>query len=657
MEKEIANYHQYLKRRYPESSTSKHYVSDLGIFHQFVGARPLREISLHTIDAFIEQQTNQKLKPKTINRRLAAISGFFEFLIAEAEDDHWHNPVRWKRHSIRTGHRLPRDVSEETVAALFGVIADERDRAIFTLMVKAGLRVGESVTLNLKNLEQPDQDGLARLKVRGKGSKERMVWLTLEAYQHVEQWLKIRPESDSQALFLNQHRRRLSVAGVQYRLQQYCQQAGVQVSCHQLRHTFARRLAEQNMPIDSLAKLMGHNNLQTTQGYIDGADPIVRADFLTALRNLDRLTVSNSSLSVKPVILASFPPVRSDERPDHEVVLAKFRHLGADLPGWLWPLVARHTLRRMPGWSTHQLEKRTSYHLTVLCSICRWLVTERDWRQLAALQRADLVAYVNTRQENGIKASSIGTELAVFRTFWRDLLEQERVSNGAILQVKSAAPPSGQLPKYLTGDELQALLQVIQLETKPDQPQDRFNQAWFYLLAHGGLRISEALNLRLADCDFSHSRLRIRAGKGDRDRVIPMTPQLVTVLQAYLLTRETSPTDHLLVYEGGPVKTKLVARRLRKFGQLAHIAALTPHRLRHTLATLLINGGMPITSLQKFLGHQNINQTLRYARVYDETVRQQFAAAMIQIETILVSDWPTPAGVSVETPVPLPELG
>ena len=154
MEKEIANYQQYLKRRYPESSTSKHYVSDLGIFRQFVGATPLRQISLHTIDAFIEQQTH--------NRRLAAISGFFEFLIAEVEDDHWHNPVRWKRHSIRTGHRLPRDVSDETVTALFGVIDDDRDRAIFTVMVKAGLRVGESVALNLEHLELPDQDGPAK---------------------------------------------------------------------------------------------------------------------------------------------------------------------------------------------------------------------------------------------------------------------------------------------------------------------------------------------------------------------------------------------------------------------------------------------------------------------------------------------------------------
>ena len=116
------------------------------------------------------------------------------------------------------------------------------------------------------------------------------------------------------------------------------------------------------------------------------------------------------------------------------------------------------------------------------------------------------------------------------------------------------------------------------------------------------------------------------------------------------MVREASATDHLLVYQHRPVKAKLVSRRLRQLGQQAHIEALNPHRLRHTLATLLINGGMPITSLQKFLGHQKLNQTLLYARVHDETVRQQFAAAMAQIETILVSDWPTPEAASVENP-------
>ena len=148
-------------------------------------------------------------------------------------------------------------------------------------------------------------------------------------------------------------------------------------------------------------------------------------------------------------------------------------------------------------------------------------MTERDWQPLAQLKRTDLVAYVNARQEAEIQPRSIAAELTVFRIFWRDLLNQELVINGALLQVE--APLAGDhLPRYLTGSEFQRLEQLVLLETQADAAQDRFNRAWFYLLAHAGLRLSEALNLRLADCDLSGKRLRVQTGKGDRDRVIPI---------------------------------------------------------------------------------------------------------------------------------------
>jgi site-specific recombinase XerD len=112
------------------------------------------------------------------------------------------------------------------------------------------------------DLQLSDQSGLARLRVRGKGDKDRIVWLTADTVAQVACWQQVRPENDSPALFVNHHGRPLSVAGVQYRLKQYCQQAGVQFTCHQLRHTFARRLVEQGMPLLSLAKLLGHTDLQ-----------------------------------------------------------------------------------------------------------------------------------------------------------------------------------------------------------------------------------------------------------------------------------------------------------------------------------------------------------------------------------------------------------
>jgi site-specific recombinase XerD len=639
MQVEVTRFERYLKQRYPGRSTSKHYMSDLAIFQRFAGDAPPRAITFKVIGDFVEAQSAQGLKAATINRRLAALSSFFEFLIFEAEDDSWSNPVHWKHHSIRPGRRLPRDVSDETVKQLLAVIDDPRDRAIFTLMVSAGLRVGEVVALQLDDLPPLETTGLVRLRVRGKGQKERMVWLTAEVRRQVQQWLHERPPTENPFLFLNQHRRPLSVAGVQFRLKQYCQQAGVQLSCHQLRHTFARRLVEHKLPIDSLARLLGHNDLRTTQRYIDGADPTVRHDFLQAMQHMDRWLQRGLEQAPDSSKVASFVASAPEKRPDPVALVDNLAHLAHDLPVWLHQELRQHTMRRIARWQPHRAKAQTHAHFSTLCRIGRWLVQQRHWQQLDQLQRADLVAYVHARQEAGLKPGSIATELTLFRAFWRDLLAEEKVTNGAVLQVK--APAAGEhLPRYLPVPQFQRLEQVVLTETRAQCPQDRFNRAWFYLFAHAGLRLSEALNLRLRDCDLRGARLRVQAGKGDRDRVIPTTPQLVAVLQDYLPVRQQASTDHLLIYKGGSVKNHLLPDRLRAFGRKADIEPLSPHRLRHTLATLLINQGMPITSLQKFLGHQDINKTLIYARVYDETIRAQFASAMAQIESIAVADWP-----------------
>jgi site-specific recombinase XerD len=648
MKTAIVDFKAYLQRRYPDRSTGKHYVSDLTIFSQFVGKTSPRDITVKTIDAFVQAQQAAKLKPATINRRLSAISSFFEFLIAEAEDDTWRNPVRWKRHSVRTGHHLPRDVSDEIAEALLSVVNDPRDRAIFTLMLKAGLRVGEVVTLTLNDIEPSPQHNLARLRVCGKGRKERTTWLTQEAWLELAAWLNVRPESLSQALFLNQHARPLSVSGIQYRLKQYRQQTGLDLTCHQLRHTFARRLAEHHMPVDSLAKLLGHNHLQTTQLYIDGAAPSVRQDFERAMQGLiDHPGSGQPAASLAPGALPA--AASTHERPDHDVVLEHFSHLTAALPFWLAQAVHDHTRRRMARWSDHRLKAETYSHLNKLCRVCRWLVTYRHWTTLEQLQRTDLVAYIHSRQEAGRKPNTIQAELTVFRAFWRELLDQEQVTNQAILRVK-APQSSQQLPRYLAPSDFQRLLQVIEAHTQTDQPDDRLNRAWFYLLAHTGLRVSELLNLRVSDCDLTGKRLRIRNAKGNQDRVVPMTDKLVSVISDYVVVREPASTDHLLTFQGAALNYSLVSARLHRFGQIAGIEPLTCHRLRHTLATLLVNQGMPISSLQKLLGHRNINMTLIYAKVFDETLRQQFATAMAQIESIAVADWP------IQFPISTPEI-
>ena len=638
MQAEIARFERYLLRRSPGRSTSKHYVSDLEIFQRFVGDVSPRMITSQTISAFVEAQSQAGLKAATINRRLSTLSSFFQFLSFEAEEDGWSNPVHWKYHNIRPGQHLPRDVDDQTVNRLMVAIDDPRDQAIFALMIGAGLRVGEVISIHLDDLDIRPASQLSRLRVCGKGDKERIVWLTASVTQCVQNWLAVRPDVNNNHLFLNQHCRPLSVSGVQFRLKQHCQRAGVQLTCHQLRHTFARRLVEHQMPVESLAKLLGHNDLRTTQRYIDGADPALRHDFLQAMQHMEQLVRPHSTPVTFPPALSG-QPTASDQRPDPVAVVEKLAHLAHGLPDWLYEAIRCHTIRRIARWQPHRVKAQTHHHFSTLCRIGRWLVEQRHWQHLEQLRRADLVAYVHARLEAGIKPSSIAAELTVFRAFWRELLHEELVFNGAVLEVK--APPAGEpLPRYLTISQFRRLEATMLAQTGNDTPTDRFNRAWFYILAHAGLRHSEVQNLRLSDCDLNGRRLRVRSGKGNRDRVIPMTPQLVTVLQDYLVVREPASTDHLLIYRNASVKSHLIPDRLRAFGRKAGLGSVTPHRLRHTLATFLINHGMPITSLQKFLGHQDINKTMIYARVHNKTVQNQFSSAMSQIEGIPFSEWP-----------------
>lgn len=640
MNQAIERFKSYLERRYPGRSTTKHYLSDLSIFQQFVGELSPREITAKMIDDFIQAQSQQGLQAATLNRRLATLASFFDFLITETEDEQWLNPVHWKRHGIKRGQHLPRDVSDQTVEQLLTAITDERDLALFSLMVKAGLRVGEVVQLELTDLHEPDEQGLSRLRVCGKGDKERVVWLTADARQPLQAWLSVRPLSQSSRIFLNQHGQALSVAGVQYRLKEYCQQAGVQLSCHQLRHTFARRLAEQALPVESLAKLLGHSNLQTTQLYIDGADPNLRQQFLQAMQQppAELNPVSTGPMPGRGAVPKPIAP----HQPDLPAIVDKLAHLADGLPDWLHQAIREHTLRHMPHWQAHRLSHQAHNLFGTLCRISRWIISHGHWPALEQLRRADLVAYLQAAQARGLKTSSLNTELKCFRGFWQDLLARDLVTNGTILLVKG--PKEGDhLPRFLSQTQFQRLEQYMLAETQADQPTDRFEQAWFYLLAHAGLRLGELLNLRLSDCDLVGQRLRVQAGKGDRDRVLPLTPQLCQVLRRYLTVREPAEYDQLLIWHGKPVGRELIPARLRQWGRELQIVPLSPHRLRHTLATFLINQGMPITSLQKFLGHQNINNTLIYARVHPETVRQQFAAAMAHLEAIPVSNWPQPS--------------
>jgi site-specific recombinase XerD len=284
---EIERFQKWLRRKAPHASTPKHYGNDLELFFAWLQKLP-DEVRVADVDSFIECCQQDGLALTTINRRLAALRSFYHFLILETENA-LKNPVIPKRHFIRLGQHLPRDIQDPVVEKLFSVIAGPRDRAMFLLMLRCGLRVGEVRNLSLNDLYlDPAFGSLPRLWLHGKGGGQRVVYLSAQPLAALRVWLDIRLVVKDEAVFLNRFGKRLTVTGIQKRLMKYCQQAEIWVTCHQLRHTFGRHMVEARTPVTTIQKLLGHACLQTTELYLHISDSQVQEDYQAAIQEVIR---------------------------------------------------------------------------------------------------------------------------------------------------------------------------------------------------------------------------------------------------------------------------------------------------------------------------------------------------------------------------------
>jgi site-specific recombinase XerD len=181
---------------------------------------PIETLTHRHLLGFIDLLLTRGLKPKTINCYLHSIRRFYSYLIDE-EKLVMENPVR-RGDALRMSRPLPRYLRDDQVTALFANIDDPRDLAIFKLMLRCGLRVEEVAKLTLAAVD------LKRAQLfiyHGKGAKERVVYLSKDAYQALLAYMKVRPRSRSKRLFLvDKGRYRgqpLNVRGIQHRMQLY----------------------------------------------------------------------------------------------------------------------------------------------------------------------------------------------------------------------------------------------------------------------------------------------------------------------------------------------------------------------------------------------------------------------------------------------------
>ena len=280
----IINYRRFLKRKNCSKHTLRNYMSTLKQFVLWVDV-PIEQVTHKTVLSFMDHLLDKRLKPKTINCYLNSIRGFYEYLIEEEQVPISH-PVK-RGYSLRLSRPLPRYLRDEDVPRLFGVISSKRDRAMFMLMLRCGLRVEEVAKLTMAALDLPRSQLFV---YEGKGVKDRVVYLSNDAYKILVEYLKARPSSRAKRVFLIEKGRfkgkPIQVRGIQYRMQHYAEKAGLKVSCHHLRHTMATQLLNADADLVTIQDLLGHTRIKTTQRYCRVSNLKVQRDYHKAIEKV-----------------------------------------------------------------------------------------------------------------------------------------------------------------------------------------------------------------------------------------------------------------------------------------------------------------------------------------------------------------------------------
>jgi len=277
----VVQYRRFLKRRNCSTNTVKNYMHTLKQFILWVDV-PIEHVRGKKILGYIDHLRARRLQPKTINCHLDSIRGFYNYLIDE-EDLRIDNPVK-RNYNLRLPRPLPRYLRDEEVPRLFAHIKNNRDRAIFMLMLRCGLRLEEVANLTLRaiNLRR------AQLFIYdGKGGKDRVVYLSGDAFEVLSRYLKKRPSSRVRKVFLVEKGvykdKPLSVRGIQKRMEYYAKISGLKVSCHQLRHTMATQLLNADADLVIIQDLLGHSQIRTTQRYCKVSNLKVQRDYHKAI--------------------------------------------------------------------------------------------------------------------------------------------------------------------------------------------------------------------------------------------------------------------------------------------------------------------------------------------------------------------------------------
>lgn len=247
---------------------------------------------------------------------------------------------------------------------------------------------------------------------------------------------------------------------------------------------------------------------------------------------------------------------------------------------------------------------------------------------LETIRRDDLVDFMAHLYRQKLESKSVARHLVTLRNFFRFAQIQGLTTEDPTVSLESPKVRRS-LPGYLRLEEIERLVEQADLKT----PRGLRDRAMLEVLYSTGLRVSELTSLRLTDMDTKVGSLRC-IGKGDKERIVPVGRKALAIVEKYLrdarakLLGKAPPTNVLFVNQRGRPLTRVgVWKILSTYGRRTGLRmALTPHMLRHSFATHLLERGADLRSVQLMLGHADISTTQIYTHVVEERLKQIYKA-------------------------------
>ena len=266
-----------------------------------------------------------------------------------------------------------------------------------------------------------------------------------------------------------------------------------------------------------------------------------------------------------------------------------------------------------------QFEKRYSYHTIIAYKkdIDQFFLFLKEQYEIIDEKKVDYLiikSWIVKLMENDLSTRSINRKLSSLKTFFKYLIREEIISVNPMLKVTSPKT-SKRLPEFVEKNKIEHLLNDVDFG---DDFTAIRNKTIFEVFYATGIRSSELINLKEQDIDLKRSTIKV-IGKRNKERIIPFSNKLSNLLEIYLEKKhkeisEQKANTHLFVtIKGGKMYAKLVYIMINSYlNKVTTLSKKSPHVLRHTFATHMLNSGADLNAIKELLGHSNLSSTQIY---------------------------------------------